>query len=102
MTTHLEEKIKKKILSICNNIAGSRRIISLCLYGPWVSGYADAETDINVLMILDPFVVRLNTYFENIDDCKISILTVNKSDFERDIGKSWSGEFFAQKLTIPY
>ena len=102
MTTHLEEKAKEKILEICNNIAGSRRIVSLCLYGPWVSGYADTETDINVLMILDPFIVRFNTYFENLGDNKISILTVNHSDFERDVDKSWSGEFFAQKLTIPY
>ncbi|MEJ2240614.1 MAG: hypothetical protein P8Y18_00495 [Candidatus Bathyarchaeota archaeon] len=102
MTTHLEEEIKEKILEICNNISGSRRIISLCLYGPWVSGYADSKTEINVLMILDPFVVRFNTYFESFDDHKISILTVNYSDFERDVVKSWSGEFFAQKLTIPY
>ena len=102
MITHLEEEIKQKILEICKNIAGSRRIISLCLFGPWVSGYADSKTDINALMVLDPFVIRLNTYFESLDDYNVSILTVNYSDFERDVDKSWSGEFFAQKLTIPY
>jgi tRNA A-37 threonylcarbamoyl transferase component Bud32 len=102
MATQLNEKLKKKLSDLCRNIAGSRRIIAVCVYGPWVCGYADEKTEINVLMILDQFTLRLNTYFETIDDVNVSILTVNTSDFERDVNKSWLGEFFAEKITVPY
>ena len=53
-------------------------------------------------MILEQFNFRLNTYFEKLDDINVSILTVNYSDFERDVNKGWLGEFFAEKLTVPY
>ena len=102
MITQLNEKLKKNLLDLCRVIAGSRKITSVCLYGPWVCGYADEKTDINVLMILEQFTLRLNTYFEKLDDFNVSILTINYSDFERDINKSWLGEFFAEKLTVPY
>ena len=102
MTTQLNEKMKTNLLDLCRTIAGSRRITASCLYGPWICGYADIKTDINVLMILEQFNFRLNTYFEKIDDFNVSILTVNYSDFERDVNKSWLGEFFAEKLTVPY
>ena len=102
MTNQLNEKLRKTLLDLCRTIAGSRKITAVCLYGPWVCGYADEKTDINVLMILEQFTLRLNTYFEKLDDINVSILTVNYSDFERDVNKSWLGEFFAEKLTVPY
>jgi len=102
MASQLNEKLKKDLLDLCRTIAGSRKITAVCLYGPWICGYADIKTDINVLMILEQFTLRLNTYFEKLDDINVSILTVNYSDFERDVNKSWLGEFFAEKLTVPY
>ena len=102
MTTQLNESLKEKMLDLCRGIAGSRRITAVCLYGPWVYGYADAKTDVNVLLILDQFTFRLNTYFETVDGFNVSILTVSRSDFERDVNKSWLGEFFAEKVTVPY
>jgi len=76
MTTQLNEKMKTNLLDLCRTIAGSRRITASCLYGPWICGYADIKTDINVLMILEQFNFRLNTYFEKIDDVNVSILTL--------------------------
>jgi tRNA A-37 threonylcarbamoyl transferase component Bud32 len=102
MTIQLDEHMKENVMELCRNIAGSRQIIAACIYGPWVCGYADPKTDINVLLILDSFALRLNTYFETVDDVNVSVLTVNRSDFERDVNKSWLGEFFAEKLTVPY
>ena len=97
MTIQLDERMKENVLELCKNIAGSRQIIAACIYGPWVCGYADQKTDISVLLILDSFALRINTYFETVDDVNVSVLTVNRSDFERDVNKSWLGEFFAEK-----
>ncbi len=102
MTIQLDERMKENVLELCRNIAGSRQIIAACIYGPWVCGYADQKTDISVLLILDSFALRINTYFETVDDVNVSVLTVNRSDFERDVNKSWLGEFFAEKVAVPY
>jgi len=102
MTIQLNEKQKENILNQCNIIAGSREITAVSIYGPWVCEYADEKTDVNVLMILDSFNLRLNTYHETVDGVNISILTVNRLDFERDVKRGWLGEFLAEKLTVPY
>jgi tRNA A-37 threonylcarbamoyl transferase component Bud32 len=102
MIIQLNEKQKEGILKQCNIIAGSREITAICLYGPRVCGYADNKTAINVLLILERFNFRLNTYHETLNSINVSILVVNKSDFERDVKKGWLGEFFAERLTVPY
>ncbi len=102
MTTKLDERLKENMLELCKNIAGSRQIIASCIHGPWVCGYADPKTDVNVLLILDSFTLRLNTHFATLNDLNFCILTVNRSDFERDVKKSWLGEFFAEIVTVPY
>jgi len=102
MTTQLNESLRQSVLNLCQEIAGSRKITAICLYGPWVCGYADKKTALNVLLVLDSFTLRLNTYKETVDKVDLSVLTVNRSDFERDVTKGWMGEFFAEKVTVPY
>jgi tRNA A-37 threonylcarbamoyl transferase component Bud32 len=102
MTIQLNESLKERVLELCRDIAGSRQIAAACLYGPWVCGYADEKTDVNVLLVLDSFTLRVNTYFETVDGFNVSILTVNRLDFERDVKRGWLGEFFAEKVTVPY
>ncbi|MFZ7137142.1 MAG: lipopolysaccharide kinase InaA family protein [archaeon] len=102
MTAQLTEDLKEKILNICKDIAGSRKITAVCVYGPWACGYADKKTDVNVLLVLDRYLLRLHNYYDTNDDIKISILIVNQSDFERDIKKGWLGEFCAERLLVPY
>ncbi len=84
------------------DIAGSRQIAAVCLYGPWVCGYANEKTDMNVLLVLNGFTPRLNTFFEDVDGVNVSILTVNRLDFERDVKRGWLGEFVSEKVTVPY
>lgn len=102
MTTQLNKKTKEQIIQLCTKVAGSRQITAVCVYGPWVCGYADKKTDVNVLLVLDSFPLRLNTYSETVDDVNFSILTVNRLDFESDVQRGWLGEFFAEKVTLPY
>jgi tRNA A-37 threonylcarbamoyl transferase component Bud32 len=102
MTIQLNESLKENVLELCRDIAGSRQIVAVCLYGPWVCGYADEKTDVNVLLVLDNFTLRVNTYFESVDGVNVSILTVNRLDFERDVRRGWLGEFFAEKVAVPY
>ena len=102
MKTQLKESLKNEVLELCKSIAGSRQIVAVCLFGPWVCGYADKKTDLNVLLVIDSFPLRINSYLEAVGDIIAQVLAVNRLDFERDVDKSWFGEFFAEKLTFPY
>jgi tRNA A-37 threonylcarbamoyl transferase component Bud32 len=102
MTIQLNEKLKERVLELCRDIADPRQIAAVCIYGPWVCGYADEKTDVNVLLVIEKFTPRLNTYFESADGVNFSILTVNRLDFERDVRRGWLGEFFSEKVTGPY
>ncbi|MFA5363565.1 MAG: RIO1 family regulatory kinase/ATPase [Candidatus Bathyarchaeia archaeon] len=102
MTNQLTQDLKQKILNQCTDIAANRQITAACLYGPWVCGYADNKTEVNVLLVLDRYPFRVNTYFETVDGFDVSVLTVNRADFEHDVNKAWLGEFFSEKLTMPY
>ncbi|MGD9131185.1 MAG: lipopolysaccharide kinase InaA family protein [Candidatus Bathyarchaeota archaeon] len=102
MTIQLNENMKEHVLELCRDIADSRQIAAVCIYGPWVCGYADEKTDVNVLLVLEKFTPRVNTYFESVDGVNFSILTVNCLDFERDVRAGWLGEFFSEKVTGPY
>jgi tRNA A-37 threonylcarbamoyl transferase component Bud32 len=89
-------------MSLCKDIAGSREITAVCLFGPWICGYADEKTYLNILLILDHFPLRLNTYSKGFDGFNASILVVNRLDFEKDVKGGWLGDFFADKLIVPY
>jgi tRNA A-37 threonylcarbamoyl transferase component Bud32 len=102
MSIQLNQSLKRNVLRICRNIANSRQIVAACLYGPWVCGYANEKTDINVLLVLNGFTSRLNTFIEAMDGGNVSILTVNRTDFDRDVKKGWLGEFVSEKITFPY
>lgn len=102
MTLELNTALKERVLKMCHDIAGSRQITAVLIYGPWACGYFDEKTELNVLLIIDRFILRLNNYHETVNGVNVSILSINRLDFERDIKRGWLGEFFAEKLTNPY
>jgi len=98
----LGEDLEEKVSGLCRRIAGSSQIVAACLYGPWVCGYADEKSDVNVLLILDGFPLILNTCVRSTDGIVASVLTVDRKAFERDVEQGWLGEFVAEKITFPY
>ena len=102
MNHFLNESLKENVLGLCKRIAGSRQIVAACFYGPWVCGYADEKSDVNVLLILDSFPLLLNTYVRSTDGVNALILTVDRRAFERDVEQGWLGEFVAEKVMVPY
>ena len=102
MSSLLSEDLEEKMVSLCKSIAGSRQIAAACFYGPWVCGYADEKSDVNVLLILDDFSLLLNTYFRSTDGVNALFLTVDRMAFERDVEQGWLGEFVAEKVIVPY
>jgi len=96
------EELEEKVLDICKHIAGVREIVAACLYGSRVYGYANYKGDINVLLVLSGFLLRLKTYQKPLNEVNVFILVVDQSAFEHDVEQGRFGEFFAEKITVPY
>jgi tRNA A-37 threonylcarbamoyl transferase component Bud32 len=97
-----QDDLRKTLLDICQNIAGKRRIVAACLYGPLASGYADEKSSLNVLLVLNSFQPMVRTYHKTRGQKDTYILTVDQRAFQRDVQMGWLGEFVADKLMVPY
>ncbi|UCD26808.1 MAG: hypothetical protein JSV75_01415 [Candidatus Bathyarchaeota archaeon] len=102
MSHLLSENLKESVFGLCKQVAGSRRIVAACFYGSFVCGYADKESNVNVLLILDTSSLHLSNYFGSTDGVVASILKVSRGTFERDVEQGWLGEFVAEKLLVPF
>jgi len=102
ITQHLNEGARESALSVCRDVAGSRGIVAVSLYGPWVCGYADEKSDLNVLLVLRNYRPRLKGHLKPLNGINAFILVVDQRIFERDVEQGWLGEFVAEKITVPY
>jgi len=96
------ENSRERLLDLCYSIAGNRRIVAACLYGPLTSGYGDEKSDVNVLLVLKGFGSRLKTYKKSINEREVFVLAVDQGAFQKDVSAGWLGEIAADKLLIPY
>jgi len=96
------EDSRKSQLDLCYAIAGQRRIVAACAYGPSASGYADEKSSLNILLVLSGYQSMLKTYRKAFNQRDTFILTVDQRAFQRDVEKGWLGEFAADKLVVPY
>jgi len=96
------EDSTKSQLDLCYAIAGHRRIVAACLYGPSASGYADEKSSLNFMLVLSGYRPIVKTYRKLFNQKDAFILTVDQRAFQRDVEKGWLGEFVADKLLVPY
>ena len=96
------EDSRKSQLDLCYAVAGQRRIVAACLYGPSASGYADEKSSLNILLVLSGYQQMLKTHRKACNQRDAFILTVDQRAFQRDVEKGWLGEFAADKLVVPY
>ncbi|MEM2936586.1 MAG: hypothetical protein QW231_05360, partial [Candidatus Bathyarchaeia archaeon] len=75
---YLSEDLKEAVLNQCMAIAGSKKVVAACLYGPRVCGYARGESDVNVLLIVDEHPMKLWGYLKTLGEISAFILTVDQ------------------------
>jgi len=101
LNLHYEDS-RNSLLELCCAVAGERRVVAACLYGPSASGYADEKSSLNVLLVLSRYQTMLKTYRKEFNQRDAFILAVDQRAFQRDVEKGWLGEFAAEKLVMPY
>jgi tRNA A-37 threonylcarbamoyl transferase component Bud32 len=76
-------------------------VISSCVYGSQVAGYAKPKSDYDLILVKKPFYQRIKYYYLKGEvDC--SVLVVHPTAMENDCRKSSLGEFVAGRLLNPY
>ncbi|MFH0748849.1 MAG: lipopolysaccharide kinase InaA family protein [Candidatus Bathyarchaeota archaeon] len=98
----VSEELRGKIVYVCREVANSREIISLCIYGSQACGYARRDSDYDVLLVLRQFPAGVKYYYETLDHKQFAILTVNQKALELDAEKGDLGDFIAGRLLSPY
>jgi len=91
-----------QIMDICRAIADAHPIVAACIHGPFVGGYGNEKSCINVLLILKNFGSMLRTYQKKVHDRDSFVLAVDQRAFQRDVSSGWLGEISADPLLITY
>jgi len=75
---------------------------ALCLYGSQISGYASADSDLDVLLVAEDFEPSIKYLYVREERPTVALLAVDKEVFETDMKKASLGEFVSGRLLTPY
>lgn len=101
----ISEELRKAAIDFCNDIYKEYKgcsIVSACFYGSRVSGHPRKDSDLDLLIILEPFPRGVLYHYKDLGDFTISALMVDKGLFEGDVEKAQLGEFVAGRLITPF
>ena len=73
------------------------RIISICAYGSRVAGFARADSDYDILMVLEDYRQKVKYKYLK-KDVELSILIVDKGSLVKDAEEASLGEFVCGRL----
>ncbi|MBS7610428.1 hypothetical protein KEJ19_07745 [Candidatus Bathyarchaeota archaeon] len=99
------EELRKAAIDFCNDISKEYKgssIVSASFYGSRVSGHPRKDSDLDLLIILEPFPRGVLYHYKDLGDFTISALMVDKGLFEGDVEKAQLGEFVAGRLITPF
>jgi tRNA A-37 threonylcarbamoyl transferase component Bud32 len=102
LSTLINEKLAVDILDFCRCVAGSCKIAATCICGPTVYGVSDANTTVEVLLVIHDFQPRLMNHVKILGKRKLIVFVVDKWVFERDVDRGFLGEALAEKIIFPY
>jgi len=94
-----------KIKDIVESLMGEVpfKITAALIYGPFAGGYADSETVIDILIIVESSKLILKHYFKQFNTARRTrLLVVDKRTFEKDVEKEWLGGVLAENILTPY
>jgi len=97
-STHNAETIRR----LCREIAVNSDAIAICLYGSQVGGYAEADSDFDVLLVLEGYRKGAGFYYRRMNQVCAAILAVERKLLELDAKNGSLGEFLSTRLLGPY
>jgi len=97
----LSESEKQNLTRIIKDISKGNEIASAIAYGSRVAGYANKDSDYDVIIVLNNYKPKVKYRYVK-GEIDISALLVNKEDIQSDAGRATLGEFVAGRLLNVY
>ncbi len=98
----LSKELCDKILAACKEVAKSRSIVAVCIYGSQAGGYARKDSDYDILLVLSGYTEGVRYYYRTVDDKQFAILAVDQVALESDAARGELGDFVAGRLLSPH
>ncbi len=93
---------KDQLLGFLTRMNKQSDFVAALMYGPRVCGYADEQSNLYALVVLERSKLSIKTKSGSFGDIQISILYVDRRTFERDVEEDWLGGLLAENLITPY
>ena len=97
----LDSDTKDNLHKIMVKLADNHVIEACCAYGSKVAGYARADSDYDLLLILKKYSHIIKYIYEK-NELDVSILIVDSKSLIKDAEKALLGEFVVGRLLHPY
>jgi tRNA A-37 threonylcarbamoyl transferase component Bud32/predicted nucleotidyltransferase len=92
----------KAIKTAVSRIAKKYRVAGVCLYGSRIAGYSRADSDFDVIIVLNDYPYAVKYIYTAEADMKISALVVDRATLEKDAASAFLGEFVVGRLLHIY
>lgn len=83
-------------------VAKNRKLAAACVYGSKAAGYARADSDIDLLVVLDGYPLAIRYAYLREEGIDVSLLVVSRRALEADAQKALLGEFVVGRLLHIY
>jgi tRNA A-37 threonylcarbamoyl transferase component Bud32/predicted nucleotidyltransferase len=92
-----------KIIDSCvNKIAKNNEIVGVCLYGSKVAGYSRANSDFDIIVVLENYSFIVKYVYLKESKIEVSALLVDRQSLEKDARTAFLGEFVVGRLLHIY
>ncbi len=97
----MDNEERLKVLETIKSVSSEAKPRAVCVYGSHVAGYAKADSDYDVLIVLPNFQPKVRyKYISN--QAEVSALLVDSEALEKDAAKASLGEFVVGRLLNVY
>src|SRR5919197_1912873 len=84
------------------NITRKYKLAGACLYGSKIAGYANEESDFDIIIVLENYSRLIKYVYVNESKIRVSALVVDRTSLEKDAKSAFLGEFVIGRLLHIY
>jgi len=99
---YLDDGLRRKLIRLCEDIAGSSQITAAIIAGDYTSGANEFKIIPEIFLVIPDFQPKLMSYIKALDGRNIIVIAVDEWIFERDVDRGFLGEAIAEKMIFPY
>ncbi len=93
---------RNEILTVCREEALELKIVAALSYDPFLHVSKGEERSYRILLVLESPKLILRQRQKHHEDIEVSVLTVDRKSFEKDVKSDWLGGLLAENLVTPY